>query len=170
MAVACSASGAQAAPASKLWLCEGLALSPVPRMISDRTKIRTPASFAQPALNGICPPWRCELGAFPLSQYSPSERHNLFRKLTFERSTPKSPTSIADVEAALKMGESRGYYLSVGEFVEDLIAIAAPLPLKGRTLAIVVAGPMSRCYEKADTIGQFMRDSAAKCVAELNRK
>ena len=105
-----------------------------------------------------------------LSQYSPSERQGLFRKLTFERYTSKSPTSIADVEAALKMGESRGYYLSVGEFVDDLMAIAAPLPLKGRTLAIVVAGPMSRCYEKADSIGQFMRDSAVKCVAKLNRQ
>lgn len=78
--------------------------------------------------------------------------------------------SIAEVEAALKAGEERGYFLSEAEVVDDLVAIAAPLPLKGRTLAVTVAGPMSRCHDKVEEIGQLVRDAAARCAEEFNAR
>lgn len=103
-----------------------------------------------------------------LSMYGKEERERIYRKIQFERFTPESPMSVAEVEAAVKAGEERGYFMNLAEVVEDLIAIAAPLPLKGRTLAVVMAGPMSRCYERHQEFGEFIRDAAARCAREYN--
>ena len=105
-----------------------------------------------------------------ISQYPDAQREKLYRKIKFERYAANSPTSIAEVEAAVKAGEERGFFLSEAEVVDDLIAIAAPLPLKGRTLAVTVAGPMSRCRDKVDEIGGLVRDAAARCAEEFNAR
>lgn len=103
-----------------------------------------------------------------LTQYSGREREALYRKVKFERYTARSPMSIAEVEEARQRGAAKGYYLSIGEVVDDLIAIAAPLPVNGRMFAVTVAGPMSRCDARKDEIGALVRDAAMQCTLELN--
>jgi DNA-binding IclR family transcriptional regulator len=103
-----------------------------------------------------------------LAQYTAAERHSLYRKIKFEAYTPKSPMSIAEIEAALRLGMSRGYHVSDEEVIEDVVTVAAPMPLNGRTLALLVAGPVYRCRPKTDAFGELIRDSADKLCRELN--
>ena len=102
-----------------------------------------------------------------LSQYSAGERQALYRKIKFERLAPNTLTTAADVEAAVEAGASRGFHVSVAEVEEDLMAVAAALPANGRTLALVVAGPMFRCQSRAEAFGQLVRDAARRCVEGL---
>ena len=105
-----------------------------------------------------------------LAQYSKAERERIYRRIRFKKFTDTSPMSIAEVEATVAAGEARGYFLSEGEFVDDLVSIAAPLPLTGRVLAVVVAAPMSRYRDRVDEIGPRLRDLAANCVEQFNAR
>jgi DNA-binding IclR family transcriptional regulator len=103
-----------------------------------------------------------------LSMMTPEARRGLYRKLKFERYTPQTLTGAEAIEAAVLAGVQRGYHVSAAEVVEDLIAIAAPLRLKDRPLALLMAGPMSRCLPRADAIGELLREVADRCAAEVN--
>src|SRR5438128_1478767 len=83
-----------------------------------------------------------------------AERQRLYRKIKFERYTPTTPMSIAEVEAALRTAAARGYHRCDGEVMADVFASAVALPANGRTLSLVVAGPMFRCQDRAETIGR----------------
>ncbi len=96
-----------------------------------------------------------------LTQFSPTERQALYRKIDFQRYTPTTPASPEEVEAAIKAGIARGYHLSEGEVTEDVAGIGVPLAVKGRILSIVVAGPMSRCMPKVDELGRILREAVA---------
>jgi DNA-binding IclR family transcriptional regulator len=102
-----------------------------------------------------------------LSTYTPESRRSLYRKIRFEKYTPRTLTAVEEIEAAILAGAEKGYHLSVAEVVDDLIAIAAPLRLNDRVLALLVAGPMSRCAERAESIGALLRDTAVRCSSEV---
>jgi DNA-binding IclR family transcriptional regulator len=102
-----------------------------------------------------------------LSTYAPETRRSLYRKIRFERYTPQTLTGVEDIEAAVLAGAARGYHVSAAEVVDDLIAIAAPLHVNDRVLALLVAGPMSRCAARADSIGELLRAAAARCSAQV---
>jgi IclR family acetate operon transcriptional repressor len=102
-----------------------------------------------------------------LSQYSDAERHTLYRKITFERYTTKTLTRIDEIEAAVRVGAARGFHISAGEVVEDLVAIAAPLPANGRTLALLLAAPLFRCSDRIEELGALLVDAATRCQATL---
>jgi len=91
-----------------------------------------------------------------LSQYAPTERQALYRKITFERYTPNTLATAAEVEEVVTAGAARGFHISAAEVEEDLVAVATALPSNGRTLALVVAGPMFRCHERIDEFGRLL--------------
>ncbi len=99
------------------------------------------------------------VGRAILAQFSAEERQALYRKLAFERYSPTTPADAASIEAELTASAARGYHQSDSEYVADLAGVSLPLTLplqaaRGRRLAIVVAGPASRCLERrAETAG-----------------
>lgn len=56
--------------------------------------------------------------------------------------------TVERIEVDLREVAERGYHQSSSEFIPDLAGVALPLPLNGRRLSIVVAGPTSRCLER----------------------
>ena len=47
-------------------------------------------------------------------------------------------------QADLEQGRARGWYLTNGETVADLMAVAVPVELNGETYSVALAGPMQR--------------------------
>ena len=58
--------------------------------------------------------------------------------------TPKTITAKTQLVRDLDQGRERGYYLTRGENVADVSAVAVPLRLNGEVFGLAVAGPSNR--------------------------
>jgi DNA-binding IclR family transcriptional regulator len=58
--------------------------------------------------------------------------------------TSRTITSRAALEADLEQGQARGWYVTRGETVADLMAVAVPVAVNGETYSVALAGPMHR--------------------------
>lgn len=105
-----------------------------------------------------------------LSLYSEGDRERLYRKIEFQRFAARSPMTAEDVEAAVREGIERGYFVSKSEVVDDLVAAAVPLPLGERLLAITVAGPSSRCEARIDGLGRLLEREAALAIKQYESR
>ncbi|MCW5579793.1 MAG: IclR family transcriptional regulator [Luteimonas sp.] len=105
------------------------------------------------------------LGRALLAQATPAERKALYRKLGFERYSDTTPLSAEAVELALREADARGYHQSDSEFLPDLAGVSLPLPFPARRLAVVVAGPVSRCLDRRAEIARVMRGVIATFAA-----
>jgi len=79
------------------------------------------------------------LGALPAS-----ERDALLAALKLPRVTPNTIVRRELLERDLAAGARRGWYMTRGENVADVHAIAAPARLDGELYAVVIAGPAHR--------------------------
>ncbi len=91
-----------------------------------------------------------------LAQYSADERRAIYRRIRFEQFSDTTPMSEERIEAELATAARRGYHQSSSEYIPDLAGVALPLPLNGRRLSIVVAGPTSRCLERRPKTAEIM--------------
>lgn len=101
------------------------------------------------------------LGAMPAG-----EREALVSRLRLTRVTPATITQrtqlLRDVERSVK----RGRFVTRGENVADVMAVAAPVVVGGETYAIVVAGPIHRMEPRLDAHAKRL---IAECKA-MGRK
>lgn len=111
--------------------------------------------FAQPGLR--MPIHITSCGRAILSQLGAAERAAVLRKVTFERHGPATPMSVAEVEAEIRRSVERGWFQNLAEFSQDLCGVSLPLPLDGRHLALVVAGPLNRMQERIPALAARMR-------------
>ena len=102
-----------------------------------------------------------------LSQYSKKERLALYRKISFDRYTDKTPLNIEAVEDNLLKAKQLGYHQSESEYIIDLAGVALPIPLPNRRLSIVVAGPVSRCLGHRADIAEVLISSLKRYSSEL---
>lgn len=105
------------------------------------------------------------LGRALLAQAGLAERRALYRKLEFERYSGTTPPSAQAVEQALSEAGVRGYHQSDSEYLPDLAGVSLPIPFPQRRLAVVVAGPVSRCLSRRAEIAQAMRAAIAQFEA-----
>jgi len=92
-----------------------------------------------------------------LSLYSPSERQSILCKVSFERYGSNALTSVEAVEHEIRISRNRGWFQSIHEYDADLAAVAIPLTVDERRLAIVVAGPVYRVGEQCGEIATTLR-------------
>lgn len=79
------------------------------------------------------------------------------------RITEATLTEGAALRQDLQTGRRRGWYLTRGENVADVMAVAAPLPLGAMSLAVAVTGPVHRMAPaKARVVAQLLA-----CVQNL---
>lgn len=110
------------------------------------------------------------VGRALLAQYSKPERESLYRKIDFTGLPPTAPRTPDELEAALSDAEIRGYHQSDSEYVPDLAGVSVTLPWLQRRLALVVAGPRSRCLDRrADTAAIIRHLSAAQGLLREQR-
>lgn len=91
-----------------------------------------------------------------LAQMKPGEREALYRKLIFEKYSDTTPMGIDQIESELRAVADRGYHQSNSEFIPDLAGVSFPIPLDGKRLSIVAAGPVSRCLDRRPEIARIM--------------
>ena len=58
--------------------------------------------------------------------------------------TSRTITSRAALEADLEQGRARGWYVTRGETVADLMAVGVPVAVNGEIYSVALAGPMQR--------------------------
>ena len=78
------------------------------------------------------------------SSLAPALRSELLSGMKLPRVTSRTITSRAALEADLEQGRARGWYVTRGETVADLMAVAVPVEVNGETYSVALAGPMNR--------------------------
>ena len=84
------------------------------------------------------------IGKALLGQLDRAERDALLGPRPLPRVTPATITSRRALEADLAAGRARGWYLTRGENVRDVMAVAAAARIGDEPFAIAVAGPIHR--------------------------
>lgn len=102
-----------------------------------------------------------------LAQLSEAERSAMLRRAVFERHTPSTLMSVEAVEQEIASSRQRGHFLGNGEFTLDLGGVALPLPVPGRHLAVLVAGPLNRMQPRLDEVRDCMRREIEQLLAAV---
>lgn len=79
------------------------------------------------------------LGGLP-----PALCDELLNGMKLPRVTSRTITSRAALEADLEQGRARGWYVTRGEIVADLMAVAVAVAVNGEIYSVALAGPMHR--------------------------
>jgi DNA-binding IclR family transcriptional regulator len=79
-----------------------------------------------------------------LGSLAPALRNDLLAGMKLPRVTSRTITSRAALEADLEQGRARGWYVTRGETVADLMAVAVAVAVNGETYSVALAGPMNR--------------------------
>lgn len=79
-----------------------------------------------------------------LGTLAPERRSELLNGMKLPRVTSHTITSRAALEADLEQGRARGWYVTHGETVADLMAVAVPVITNGETYSAALAGPVHR--------------------------
>lgn len=92
------------------------------------------------------------IGKALLSALDPAKRDALVKEVTLDRRTPSTITSRKALAVELAQAAERGYAITRGENVVDVMAIAAPLQLGNEVYAVAIAGPLSRMEDAIDRL------------------
>lgn len=85
---------------------------------------------------------------------------------TLPRITDRTITTAQRLKKDLEASRTRGYYVTRGENVVDVMAIAAPLRVGTQTFGVAIAGPMHRM----DANEPRLVDSLQQCVQGLEER
>jgi DNA-binding IclR family transcriptional regulator len=83
------------------------------------------------------------LAAMPLG-----DREIMIGKLRLERRTKATITTRTALQAAIDKGLARGWFMTQGDYFEEISAMAKAICIEGETYAVVVAGPVERMARK----------------------
>jgi IclR family transcriptional regulator, acetate operon repressor len=101
-----------------------------------------------------------------LSHMTVDERSAVLRKAKFERYTPTTLMSAAQVEKEIKRSLERGWFQGNAEYTSDLGGVALPLALADRHLAVLVAGPMFRVADRIEELARLMKQQVATLLGQ----
>lgn len=99
-----------------------------------------------------------------LSQMTSEERNSIFRKASFERYTPATLMTAAEVQKEIDLSIERGWFEGHAEFTPDVGGVALPLPMSDRHLAVLVGGPMFRVQPLYPKLAITIREAIERFV------
>jgi DNA-binding IclR family transcriptional regulator len=79
--------------------------------------------------------------------------------------TPATITNQEQLLADIQRSRKRGYFVTRGENIPDVMAIARTCEIDGEMLAIAVAGPMHRLEPKIGAVGEALTNATAAVAA-----
>jgi len=88
--------------------------------------------------------------------------------IVLERVTPVTLTDEATLQRDLTEGRRRGFFVTRGENVADVMGMAVPAAPVGQAVAVALAGPIERMDRSFDTHAEKLR-MAARELSELGR-
>lgn len=107
------------------------------------------------------------IGKAVLSLLGRKEFEAALDRMTLVAVTPSTITDRPSLESDIAEGRERGYFLSRGETVEDVMGIAVAVKFGGEAYAIGIAGPLLRLDAMRETYVQSLDDLRDK-LAEIN--
>jgi IclR family acetate operon transcriptional repressor len=84
------------------------------------------------------------IGKAFLGRLNDTERAALVARLPLDLHTPNTITERATLEADLAEGISKGYFVTRGENVVDVMGLATTADVYGETMGVAIAGPLVR--------------------------
>lgn len=105
------------------------------------------------------------IGKVVLGSLPDDERTKLIGSLPRTRVTSNTICSAADLAGDVAAGTMRGYQLTQGENVADVVAIAMPIVIGGDMFGLCVAAPMHRMDGKHARHARAMKRALAKLAA-----
>ncbi len=84
------------------------------------------------------------IGKALLGALAPEALDSWLGSHTLRRVTPNTLTGVAQLMANLQQGKKRGYFVTRGENVADVMAVASSFSLVGEVFGIAIAGPLQR--------------------------
>jgi DNA-binding IclR family transcriptional regulator len=108
------------------------------------------------------------IGKVLLGSLSTSDLGAWLENVELKRITDRTIVSPSRLKADLTASRARGYYVTRGENVTDVMAIAAPLSIGGSKFGIAVAGPLQRMSDKESAVARkLLRSLKSITSAEL---
>lgn len=101
----------------------------------------------------------------------PSEELDAWLRLTkLKKVTDRTIVSASALKADLIASRARGYFVTRGENVTDVMAIAAPLRMRvgTSTFGVAIAGPLQRMADKEAALGKKLIRSLKTLEAKLD--
>jgi len=94
------------------------------------------------------------IGKLMLAAQQPAALEAWLKSHPLKRATANTITSASALREDLLATVKRGYSITRGENVSDVMALAAPVRLGGALLGVAIAGPMSRMEPKESRLAQ----------------
>jgi DNA-binding IclR family transcriptional regulator len=102
------------------------------------------------------------IGKLVLGEMSESDRRATLARLTLEKITSDTLVDRDALWDDLEEGRAAGCYVTRGETVEDVMALAAPVRVTGDVFGVALAGPIDRMTRNAARLRPLLLEATAK--------
>ena len=92
------------------------------------------------------------MGKAMLGALSPGELASALKKLALPAITPATITDRAALAAAIEAGRARGWFMTRGENVPEVMALSIARSLGGEWYGVAIAGPLDRLAGRQDSL------------------
>ncbi len=106
------------------------------------------------------------LGKAMLGGLPPEERRKMIRGLDLNAVTGNTITSASVLNDDIEKSQARGFYVTWGENVPDVAAIAKVVHCVGGVFGLVIAGPMHRMTDTIEAHAETLRDCCSRIEAD----
>jgi len=96
------------------------------------------------------------LGKLFLGEMPDKQREALLGSLRLDAITENTLTNLDTLHHNLEQGKTNGHYITQGENVGEVMAIAAPARISGETYGIALAGPIERMKKKREMLVKIL--------------
>ncbi|MFY9328245.1 MAG: IclR family transcriptional regulator [Georgfuchsia sp.] len=96
------------------------------------------------------------IGKVILGAMQPDALDAWLRSAKLNKITEHTITSTTRLKADLFASKARGYYVTYGENVSEVMAVAAPLKIGTTTFGVAIAGPLQRLAKKEEVLGKTL--------------
>jgi len=108
------------------------------------------------------------IGKAFLGEMTDEELARMLLELDHPQVTESTITNPEQLLADIQRSRKRGYFVSRGENIPDVMAIARTCVMDGELLAIAVAGPIHRLEPKLGSVGEALIQ-ATSAIADLGQ-
>lgn len=109
------------------------------------------------------------IGKALLGEMTDDELERFLPELEHPQVTESTITNVGQLIADIQRSRKRGYFVTRGENIPDVMAIARTCVMDGELLAIAVAGPMHRLEPNLGSVGKALIQGTAT-IADLGQK
>lgn len=94
------------------------------------------------------------IGKVMLGAMEPEDLDAWLRSIDLKRVTERTIVSSSRLKADIAESRTRGHFVTHGENVSDVVAVAAPLRMGNATFGVAIAGPLQRLADKESALAK----------------